>query len=208
MASQSQDGIVKAIEALHEVLKRQEEEIALLKSQIWLTRQIPPIPPLRKPRDLNTYRDNLARVLERCDLAHYIKEDVPEPEDPGARRQWKMDRLDVDEYLQATVPDHVVWTKEGNPTKTFDCIVEFFEKKHCGPSGLLREFVNMSPRHFDSLFDFQTRIDFLKQRLQTSALKMADEAYTWITLTNIEEDDPKLFIPLYRSYHEERLDLG
>jgi hypothetical protein len=87
---------------------------------------------LSKAKDLQTWRDKLFRMLERYDLARYLDNDIPKPQDdPRARREWLKDRLDVDDYIQLTVPDNKIWNtlrglgwsaKDSNPKKTFEFV--------------------------------------------------------------------------------------
>jgi hypothetical protein len=54
--------------------------------------------------------------------------------------------------------------------------------------GMLAELVTIRPKDFDSLSAFLTRIDSVKQTLQTSPFQMQHRAYTWILMRSIAQD--------------------
>lgn len=134
------NGVAATLAKLTELVKLQQEQIALLQqNQKTETRTIPSIPKLTKAEDLNTWREKLTRILSRYDLNKYINRNVPKPreEDPTKHREWLRDCIDVDDYIQASVPNLAVWNairglgwsaKENNPKKTFDFLVQYFER--------------------------------------------------------------------------------
>lgn len=122
------------------LMELQQQQIALLQQQLQAqqptARQIPLIQKLTKAEDLDSWRSQLKRVLRRYNLERYILEDIPAPTSEAEHDQWLKHRLDVDDYIQATIPGHTVWnnleglgwdSEEGNPKKTFDLIVQYFE---------------------------------------------------------------------------------
>lgn len=100
------DSVAATLAKLTELVKLQQEQIALLQqSQKTETRTIPLILKLTKAEDLNTWREKLTWMLSRYDLDKYINKDVPEPgeEDAAKHREWLRDCIDVDDYIQATI---------------------------------------------------------------------------------------------------------
>ncbi|KAK4133712.1 hypothetical protein BT67DRAFT_442628 [Trichocladium antarcticum] len=66
-------------------------------------------------------------MLSRYDLDKYLLSTILEPKEAAACRTWMNDRLDVNDYIQATIPGYTS-TKEGNPKKTFDKLVQYFKR--------------------------------------------------------------------------------
>ncbi|KAK4107596.1 hypothetical protein N656DRAFT_503510 [Canariomyces notabilis] len=100
-------------------------------------RQIPMIRNLDRAEDLESWREELVQMLKRYGLAKYIESELPQPEDHTARRQWLRDRLDVDAYIQTTVPNEEIWNSlrergwsaaDMNPKRTFDFVVRYFHE--------------------------------------------------------------------------------
>ena len=198
--------LTTTLATLTELLKVQQEQIALLQSQQQAassTRKIPLIEKLTKAEDLNSWREKLTRMLSRHDLDKYLLGTVQEHEETAARRTWTNDRLDVDDYIQATVPGHAVWNalrglgwsaKDGDPKKTFDKLVQYFERSTVDAfANMHHELVTARRESFDSLSAFQTRINYLKERLETSDFKMTDKAYTWLALKGVASTYPDLY---------------
>ena len=197
--------IAASLTALTELVKAQQQQLALLQNnQNNQARQIPLISKLTKAEDLNAWREKLTRMLERYDLDKFITNDkTPEPEDPAERRKWLNECLDVDDYIQATVPDLGTWngirglgwkSQDKDPKKTFDFVVQYFERGSVDSFvNLNRELITINPEKFDSLVSFQTRVNFLKERLQASEFKMDDKAYTWVVMKAIAPHYPDLY---------------
>ena len=166
-------------------------------------RSIPLVPKLVRQEDFPVWRDRVINTLARYDLDRYITNTVPEPEDEAAKRQWRIDCADVNDYLQATVPSHAVWsTMKGmgwdstarDPKSTFDLLTQYFEKGSASSNyDLLRELVNITRGSFDRMESFQERINYLRQRLESSPLKQQKDAYLWCALKAVEKDYTDLY---------------
>ncbi|KAL2126928.1 hypothetical protein VTI74DRAFT_11598 [Chaetomium olivicolor] len=184
-----------------QVLQKQAQLIANLATK----RQLPLVDKIKRQEDFPAWRNKVVRVLQRHDLSKYILTDVPRPEHPAALKQWLDDRADVDDYLQAAVADLKVWTiLEGmgwkavdlDPKKTFDKITQYFEGGSVdGLVTMLQEFALIRRESFASMEAYQSRINYLKNRLQTdgSAFKMPDDGYTWMALKGVTQEYPDLY---------------
>jgi hypothetical protein len=159
---------------------------------------------LTRQEDFPNWRSKLIRTLQRLDLDKHILTDVPEPQDPEAKQQWRNDRADVDDYIQAVVPGYKVWSlisgmgwnpEESNPRKTFEMVTQYFEKGSVdGNFKMLHEFVNIRRATFDKMETFQMRVNYLRNRLNnTTTFKMHDEAYLWMVLKGLAAEYPDLY---------------
>lgn len=194
--------IAATLATLTELIKSQQEQIAQIQNQLQNQkteiRQIPLIPKLTKAEDLQTWRDKLTWMLERYGLAKYIDKDIPEPEDPRARRERLINRLDVDDYIQATIPHNKVWNvlrglgwsaKDTDPKKTFDFVIQYFKKGAMNTFFKLhQELAKTHCKDFDSLASFQTRISYLRERLEATDFKIGDRVYIWLALNGIASE--------------------
>ena len=72
-------------------------------------RSIPLVEKLVRQEDYLAWRTKTIRALARFDLDKYVLEDVPKlTTTEEAVRQWKVDRANVNDYLQALIPDYIV----------------------------------------------------------------------------------------------------
>ena len=169
-------------------------------------RQLPLIEKIKKQEDFPVWRDKLIRVLQRHGLDRYILTEIPRPGDNGVElKQWLDDRADVDDYLQAVVGDIKVWNNlrgmgwkatDLDPKKTFDYLVQYFEGGSVdGSVLLLQEFATIHREAFSSMEAYQSRVNYLRERLQVdgSAFKMPDDGYTWLALRGVLREYPDLY---------------
>ncbi|KAK4242950.1 hypothetical protein C7999DRAFT_36734, partial [Corynascus novoguineensis] len=168
-------------------------------------RQLPLIEKIKDQEDFPAWRDRLLCILERHGLDKYVLTDVPRPESPAELKQWLDDRADVDAYLQAVVGDTKVWTalrgmgwkaRDIDPKKTFDKLTQYFEGGLDDiPVNLMMEFATTRRDKFASMEAFQSRINYLKDRLQTdkSPYNLPDIGYIWFALKGIAHEYPDLY---------------
>ncbi len=200
--------------ALADLLGAQQQQLAHLSQQITQfqvqnrqqtthIRQIPLIPKLSRAEDLQTWRGMLVMVLYDFNLLEYlVGPDIPEPKDPAARRSWLIDRLDLDEYIQATVSDPEIWNtlrtfgwsaKDTDPKKTFNLVIRYFERGALETSfDMHHELVTARCEAFDSLASFLTRITYLKERLEDTDFRMNEKTYTCLALKGIASKYPDI----------------
>jgi hypothetical protein len=182
-------------------------------------RQLPLVDKLKRQEQWPTWRDKLIHMFRRHDLERYILTAVPEPEDPVAQARWKEDRADVDYYLQMVVDDKHLsliqgmgWKpSDGDPKKTWDFLVECFEGGTA--DGLLvlhREFVNIRREAFASMEAYQTRVNFLKSRLETtgSPFALPEAGYTWMALSGIDRTYQDLYNRSVIALNDNKLSWG
>ena len=90
---------------------------------------------LVRKEDFFMWRHELLNSLKRYKLDDYILMDVPEPIDEADKQKWEKDRVDVDFYIQHSVPDYGVWTAlkdtgwditARDPKATLDKLTEYF----------------------------------------------------------------------------------
>ncbi|KAL2195763.1 hypothetical protein P885DRAFT_39882 [Corynascus similis CBS 632.67] len=168
-------------------------------------RQLPLIEKIKDQEDFPVWQEKLLCVLERYGLDKYILTDVPQPESPAELKQWLDDRADVDAYIQAVVGDNKVWTslrrlgwkaRDIDPKKTFDKLTQCLEGGvDDTPVNLMIEFANTRRDKFASMEAFQSRVNYLKDQLQTDELpyKLPDTGYIWLALKGIAHEYPDLY---------------
>lgn len=196
-------------------LKQQTDFFA---NQATSKRQLPLIEKIKRQEDFPVWRDRLIRVLQRHELDKYILTDVPAPEGQVELKKWRNDRADVDDYLQAVIGDLKVlnglkrmgWKATDNDPKiTFDKLTQYFEGGTVDNMATMhQELACIRRNSFASMEAFQSRVNYLKARLQTdqSAFKMPDAGYTWLALKGIEQEYPDLYNRCVALIHTNTLD--
>lgn len=210
------DALSPALAALAESVRVQQEKLAQQSQQIAQLqiqaqqqenqiRQIPLIPKLIKAENSHTWRASLIEMLDRYQLTKYIDKDVPEPEDPRARRGWQIDRLDVNDYIQATVSDRGFWeaarvqgawsATDINPKKTFDLVMSWCTGIASPEWCILasQEIFDHRCEEFGSLAAFQARVIYLKEYLEKSDFGMPEKGYIWLVLKGIALKYPDIY---------------
>ncbi|KAJ4286013.1 hypothetical protein N0V88_008166 [Collariella sp. IMI 366227] len=166
-------------------------------------RRLPAIDKLTKQEDFPVWRDDLIRTLRRQDLDKYILTDVAEPRDVAARQRWENDKADVEDYIRAMVPGQKVWAMlramgwdgtVNNPKATFTLLSNYFEKGSADSNVMmLQEFATIRRKNFGKLETFQSRVNFLRTRLNATTFKMSDDAFIWMTLKGIAKEYSTLY---------------
>ena len=178
-------------------------------------RVIPPIDKIHKQEEFPVWNDKLITALYHEDLDKYILTDVPEPEDDVAKAQWRTDRADVDRYIQMHVPGNKVWSvirgmgwkaRDVDPKRTYDFVTRFFEKGAMDANVLMaQELANIHRSSFDKMEAFQSRVNYLRDRLNATRFKMHDEAFMWFVLKGIVKEYPDMYNRMSLSLHNDTL---
>jgi hypothetical protein len=81
-----------------------------------------------------------------------------------------------------------------NPYDTFKKLAQYFEKGAADTHvKLLQEFAAIRRSSYDKMAAFQLRINFLRERLNSTEFRMTDKAYLWLVIKGIEEEYPDLY---------------
>lgn len=114
-----------------------------------------------------------------------------------------VDRIDVDDYIQETVPDAgfkrittaLDWDATmAGPKRTYESVVEYFgQRPNEEQAALLKEPANIRRSAFESMRDFENTLKSPRKRLDTTGFKLSDETYTWIAVKAIKNEYPTLY---------------
>ncbi|EAQ84778.1 hypothetical protein CHGG_08792 [Chaetomium globosum CBS 148.51] len=161
------------------------------------------VPELKKKEDFLTWRDKLLTSLKSAGLEAHILTGVPEPADDDEKRQWRYDRIDVDNLIQSTIADINVWTllrgqgwkvTDQDPKSTFDHLTQHFDKyTHKATYDIAREFFNIRRGDYDKFTTFQIRLNYLYQRINETDYKMQESAATLNAIQAISDAYPDLY---------------
>ncbi|KAK3902929.1 hypothetical protein C8A05DRAFT_15089, partial [Staphylotrichum tortipilum] len=181
-------------------------------------RRIPMIDKLTKQEEFPIWRDKLIRTLRRLDLDDYILKEVPEPEGVVDKAQWNNNRADIEDYLQAVIPGHKIWSilkgmgwdsEVTDPKKTFDKITQYFEKGSADSNvKMMQELAAIRRGNFDKMDSFQLRVNYLRERINKSEFKMEEKAYTWLALKGIMTEYPQLYSRMVTNIQNDNLSWG
>lgn len=81
-----------------------------------------------------------------------------------------------------------------DPKKTFDKLVQYFEKGGADTDvKLLHEFTTIRREKFDRMEAYQLRVNYLRDRLERTDFKMNEKAYTWLALRGIMKEYTDLY---------------
>jgi hypothetical protein len=176
----------------------------LLGSLVNPNQRLLPAPKITKAEEYPIWRDKIIRNLKRVGYDKYILEDIPEPNrESDDHTVWYNQRADVEDYLQSAITDNKVWmvlkgigwdSTANDPKDTFDKLAQYFEKGAADTNAkMLKEFANIRRNSFDKMPAFQLRVNFLRERLNTTEFKMSDKGYIWLVVKGIQEEYPELY---------------
>jgi hypothetical protein len=71
-------------------------------------------------------------ILEENDLAKFIKENVPEPEEEAAKAKYKKDMVRAKRIIVESIKDHLIpqVSSKNTPKETFDALTKMYEVKN------------------------------------------------------------------------------
>jgi hypothetical protein len=168
-------------------------------------RTLSSIPQLTDEKDLEVWDTQVRASLAPDDLFRYLEKDVPEPEDKTTDewRQWKMDRQDIYKLLTASIRKATIisrmtrigWKPDDvDPRKMY---MKAFEALQHGTEETARrltnQFFTMTPKQFDSMDAYVTRVCTIRQRLRTAGLKHPLKTDIYTVLTAIKDAYPEVF---------------
>lgn len=119
--------------------------------------------------------------------------------------KWRKGRYDVDDFIQSTVPNKMVWNDlkdrgwdpdEVDSDKTLKMVCDYFsiipgEKAY----ELVSKYVHVRRAKFDSIEAFRNRVVYLRNMLETTLFgELHDEKiHIWAVLKGIEHEHPEVY---------------
>ena len=140
---------------------------------------LPKIPQLLGEENLEEWKASIRNHFEWYDILQYLTSDVPEPPatDDQARKVWKQARLKGKITIHSTLSNKTVRDKlknsgwnpveDADPKAIYELVLSVIPStSEEALSSLYVEFCTLDRAKYDSLTAFQTRVTYLKSRLE------------------------------------------
>ena len=82
--------------------------------------------------NLCAWKYRIGLILEENDLAKFIKENVPKPEENVAKEKYKEDMVKAKRIIADSIKDHLIpqVSSKNNPNNMFDSLTRMYEGKN------------------------------------------------------------------------------
>lgn len=163
------------------------------------------VPALNGEGDLEVWESQIRASLAPDNLFRYLEKDIPEPEDQDSTewKRWKTDRQDIFKLLTASLKKASVMSRmtrigwkpdDVDPRRLY---LKAFEALQHGTEETLRmltyEFFTMTPKKFDSMDAYISRVCVLRQRQRTAGLEHPLKTDLFTVLTAIKPSHSEIY---------------
>ena len=82
--------------------------------------------------NFRAWKYRIGLILEENDLAKFIKENVPEPEENGAKEKYKKDMIKAKRIIVDSIKDHLIpqVSSKNTPKEMFDALTRMYEGRN------------------------------------------------------------------------------
>jgi DNA repair ATPase RecN len=108
-------------------------------------------------------------ILEENDLAKFIKENVPEPEENAAKEKYKKDMIKAKRIIADSIKDHLIpqVSSKNTPKDMFDALTRMYEGKNINQKMNLRtQLKNTKMQKGETIQDYFSRVSQFKEQLE------------------------------------------
>lgn len=173
------------------------------------------LPALNGESDLAGWEFQLTQSLMYHGLEKYIKGNVPAPVVESAYNQWRIDNLDVQNLMMASIKKPEIrqrvlnlgWKSEGvGAYALYQKIIQALQRGTFDIAGvLLEEYFTLKRANFASFQAYFTRLEVLHRRLDTMDVSIGEKAHLWAALNGVKTSYPDLYDRLARKMEEDTL---
>jgi hypothetical protein len=119
--------------------------------------------------NLHAWKYRIGLILEENDLAKFIKENVPEPEEDVAKAKYKKDMVRVKWIIPDSIKDHLIpqVSSKNTPKETFDALTRMYEGKNINRKMNLRtQLKNTKMQKGETVHDYFSMVSQFKEQLE------------------------------------------
>jgi hypothetical protein len=165
------------------------------------TFKLPKPPILIGEENLEEWKAAIHNHFEWYDILQYLTSTIAEPSSAAGRRTWRQDRLKGKIIIHSTLTNKTVRDKLKNsgwnpvehsdPKAIYDLVLRIIPStSEEALSSLYLEFTSLNRSKYDSLSAFQTRVTYLKSRLEALRLPTTEKGEPHCCHKRLEIDLP------------------
>jgi hypothetical protein len=138
--------------------------------------------------NFRAWKYKIGLILEENDLAKFIKENVPEPEEEAAKEKYKKDMIRSKRIIVDSIKDHLipqVYSKN-TPKDMFDALTKMYEGKNINRKMNLRtQLKNTKMQKGETFQDYFCRVSQFKELLEAIGDNLDEDELIMTTLSGL-----------------------
>jgi hypothetical protein len=127
-------------------------------------------------------------ILEENDLAKFIKENVPKPEEEAAKEKYKKDMIRAKRIIADSIKDHLIpqVSSMNTPKGMFDALTRMYEGKNINQKMNLRtQLKNTKMQKGETVQDYFSRVSQFKEQLEAIGDNLDEYELIMTTLNGV-----------------------
>jgi hypothetical protein len=116
--------------------------------------------------NFHAWKYRIGLILEENDLAKFIKENVPEPEEEASKEKYKKDMIRAKRIIPDSIKDHLISqvSSKNTPKEMFDALTTMYEGKNINRKMNLRtQLKNTKMQKGEIVQDYFSRVSQFKE---------------------------------------------
>jgi hypothetical protein len=134
------------------------------------------------------WKYRIGLILEENDLAKFIKENVPEPEEDVAKEKYKKDMIKAKMIIANSIKDHLIpqVSSKNTPKDMFDALTRMYEGKNINQEMNLRtQLKNTKMQKGETVQDYFSRVSQFKEQLEAIGDNLDEDELVMTTLNGL-----------------------
>ena len=124
------------------------------------------------------WKYRIALILEKNDLARFIKENVPEPVNVAAKAKHQKDTVRAKRIIADSIKDHLIpqMASKKTPKEMFDALTRLYEGRNINRKMNLRtQLNNTRMQNGETIQEYFSRISQFKEQLEANFVRVLDK---------------------------------
>jgi DNA repair ATPase RecN len=138
--------------------------------------------------NFRAWKYKIGLILEENDLAKFIKENVPEPEEDEAKEKYKKDMIKAKRIIVDSIKDHLIpqVSSKNTPKDMFDALARMYEGKNINRKMNLRtQLKNTKMQKGETVEDYFSRVSQFKEQLEAIGDNLDEDELIMTTLNGL-----------------------
>jgi hypothetical protein len=138
--------------------------------------------------NFRAWKYKIGLILEENDLAKFIKENVPEPEEDAAKEKYKKDMIKAKRIIADSIKDHLIpqVSSKNTPKDMFDALTRMYEGKNINRKMNLRtQLKNTKMQKGETVQDYFSRVSQFKEQLEAIGDNLDEDELIMTTLNGL-----------------------
>jgi hypothetical protein len=138
--------------------------------------------------NFRAWKYKIGIILEENDLAKFIKEDVPKPEENAAKEKYKKDMIKAKRMIADSIKDHLIphVSSKNTPKDMFDALTRMYEGKNINRKMNLRTHLkNTKMQKGEAVQDYFSRVSQFKEQLEAIGDNLDEDELIMTTLNGL-----------------------